>query len=49
MSSKKENKKNKFNFAEKKDYTIRSLKEVNYFLCNLDKTIRYIKLYRLFK
>jgi len=49
MSNKKDIKKNKFNFTQKKDYTIRSLKEVNYFLCNLDKAIHYIKLYRLFK
>lgn len=41
--------KKKIDFKQKKDYTIRSLKEVNYFLCNLDKAIRYIKLYRLFK
>jgi len=49
MSDKPENKSKKFNFAQKKDYTIRSLKEVNYFLCNLDKAIRYIKLYNWFK
>ena len=49
MSNKKEDKINNFNFAQKKDYTIRSLKEVNYFLCNLDKAIRYIKIYNLFK
>jgi len=49
MDKPKEDIKKKFNFKQKKDYTIRSLKEVNYFLCNLDKAIRYIKLYRLFK
>lgn len=49
MSDKKDNKNNKFNFKQKKDYTIRSLKEVNYFLCNLDKAIRYVKLYKIFK
>jgi len=49
MPDKQENQKKKFNFAQKKDYTIHSLKEVNYFLCNLDKAIRYIKLYNWFK
>ena len=49
MSDKFKDKNGKFNFSQKKDYTIRSLKEVNYFLCNLDKAIHYIKIYHWFK
>ena len=42
-------KKEKFNFKKKKDCTIRSIKEVEYFLCNLDKTIKSIHVYKFFK
>lgn len=41
--------KKNFNFSQKKEQTIRSLKEVNYFLCHLDKAIKYIKIYNWFK
>ena len=42
-------KKNKFDFAKKKDLTIKSLKEVNYFLLNLNRTVKSIKIYKWFK
>lgn len=47
------NKKNienkKFNFKEKKENTISSLFEVEYFLNKLNKTLKYIKFYNLLK
>ncbi len=39
----------KFNFAERKDCTIRSIKEIEFFLCNLNKTIKSIKIYKFLK
>lgn len=46
---KKEIKKVKFDFCKKKDNTIRSLNEVEHFLCDLKSLGKYIKLYYLFK
>lgn len=42
------NKKN-FNFIEKKDCTIRSIKEIEFFLCNLNKAIKSFKFYKSLK
>ena len=42
-----ENKKNKF--IIKKDNTLKSLKEVECFLCNLKKATKGIKLYKILK
>lgn len=39
----------KLNFAEKKDCTIRSIKEVEFFLCNLNKAIKSFKIYKFLK
>lgn len=39
----------KFNFSERKDCTIRSIKEVEFFLCNLDKAIKSFKIYKFLK
>ena len=39
----------KFNFKKRKDCTIRSVKEVEYFLCNLDKAVKSIKIYKFLK
>lgn len=39
----------KFNLKKKKDCTIHSVKEVEYFLCNLDKAIKSIKIYKFLK
>lgn len=39
----------KFNFAERKDCTIRSIKEIEFFLCNLDKAIKSFKIYKFLK
>ena len=38
-----------FNFAEKKDCTIRSIKEIEFFLCNLDKALKSLKIYKFLK
>ncbi len=38
-----------FDFKQKKDNTIHSLKEVENFLNNIDKVLSYIKLYHLLK
>lgn len=46
---KKEKKKIKFDFKKKKDNTIRSLNEVEHFLCDLRGLGKYIKLYYLLK
>ncbi len=43
------NNKKKFNFTERKDCTIRSIKEIEYFLCNLDKAIKSFKIYKFLK
>ena len=42
-------KKIKFDFKRKKDNTIRSLNEVENFLCDLKGLAKYIKLYYLLK
>jgi len=42
-------KEKKFNFAERKDCTIRSIKEIEFFLCNLDKAIKSFKIYKFLK
>lgn len=39
----------KFNFKKRKDCTIHSIKEVEYFLCNLDKVVKSIKIYKFLK
>lgn len=39
----------KFNFVQKKDCCIHSLKEVNYFLCNLKKAKKALFLYKFLK
>lgn len=38
-----------FNFAKKKENTIRSLLEVNNFLCCLNKGLKSAKLYKILK
>ena len=40
---------NKFNFSQKKENTISSLKEVEHFLYNYKNFIKYVKLYKLFR
>ena len=42
------NKKN-FNFSERKDCTIRSIKEIEFFLCNLNKAIKGFKIFKFLK
>ena len=42
-----EKKKNKF--IAKKDNTLKSLKEVEYFLCNWKRALKGIKLYKILK
>lgn len=39
----------KFNIHEKKDCTIQSLKEIEFFLCNLNKAFKSFKIYKFFK
>lgn len=39
----------KFNFKQKKDCTIYSIKQVEYFLCNLDKALKSFKLFKILK
>ena len=39
----------KFNLIEKKDCTIRSIKEIEFFLCNLNKGIKSFKIYKFLK
>ena len=41
--------KKKFNFKHYKNNTIKSLHDVEYFLNNFNKFIRYIKLYKILK
>lgn len=43
------NKERKFNLTQRKDCTIRSIKEIEFFLCNLDKTIKSFKFYKILK
>jgi len=40
---------NKFNFSEKKDCTIRSIKEIEFFLCNFNKALKSFKIYKFLK
>ena len=50
MSDNNYNKKEKkFNLIEKKDCTIHSIKEIEYFLCNLSKGIKCFKFYKFLK
>ena len=42
-------KEKKINLIEKKDCTIRSLKEIEFFLCNLNKGIKSFKIYKFLK
>ena len=42
-------KRKNFDFKQKKDNTIHSLKEVENFLKHIDKVLNYIKLYHLLK
>lgn len=44
-----ENKKNKIKFNEKKDCCVKSLKEVNCFLCNIKKAKIALCLFKWFK
>jgi len=41
--------KKKFNFKEKKDCTIHSIKEIEFFLCNFNKAIKLFKIYKFLK
>lgn len=43
------NKNKQFNFKQKKDHTILSLKEVNSFLCNLNLTLKSVKIFKWIK
>lgn len=42
-------KEKKFNLIQKKDCTICSIKEVEFFLCNLDKAIKSFKFFKILK
>ena len=39
----------KLNFSQKKDCTIHSIKEIEFFLCNFNKALKSFKLYKFFK
>lgn len=39
----------KFNFVERKDCTVRSIKEIEFFLCNLNKAFKGFRVYKFFK
>ena len=43
------NKINKSKFSQKKDCTIKSIKEIEFFLRNLNKGIKSFKLYKFLK
>lgn len=43
------NNKKKLNFSCCKDNTIKSLQEVEYFLCNFSKILKSIKIYKFIK
>lgn len=43
------NKNKKFNFKEKKDCAINSIKEIEFFLRNLNKGVKSFKIYKFFK
>ncbi len=45
----KKNKKNKFTFSEKKENTLKSLSEVEFFLRDFNRFKNYIKLYKILK
>ena len=47
-NNKLKNKKN-LNLIEKKDCTINSIKQVEFFLCNLEKAIKSFKIYKFIK
>ena len=38
-----------YKFKLKKDCTINSIKEIEYFLCNLNKSIKCLKIYKFLK
>ena len=38
-----------YKFKLKKDCTINSIKEIEYFLCNLNKAIKCLKIYKFLK
>lgn len=44
-----ENRKEKFNFKEKKENTVHSLFEVEHFLCNFKNICKGIKLYKIIR
>lgn len=37
------------NLKQKKDYTLKSLEDVNCFLCNLNKTVKSVKIFKWLK
>lgn len=41
--------KKKFNFKHYKNNTLKSLKDVEYFLNNFNKFVKYIKLYKILR
>lgn len=43
------NKKRKYNFSERKDCTINSIKEIEFFLRNLEKALKAFKIYKFIK
>ena len=42
-------KNNKFDFKKKKNLTLNSLNQVNYFLLNINKSIKSVKLFKWIK
>lgn len=48
MNNKNKKEKN-FNLTQRKDCTIRSIKEIEFFLCNLDKAIKSFKFFKILK
>lgn len=42
-------KKKKFDFAQKKENTIRSLSEVEHFLCNLNQVVKGVKIFKILR
>lgn len=43
------NKKNKINLTQKKDCAIHSIKEIEFFLRNLNKACKSVQIFKLFK
>ena len=41
--------KKKFDFAQKKENTIRSLSEVEHFLCSINKALKGAKVYKILR